>query len=96
MLSMVSKIISGVIGLIYLTVAFIAGGPIVGVQAAIVLVFPLALIWFSEELGSISSGMMGHSYVTAETPGCFLAFFGWAFLSIPAIALLFHLFKDDF
>jgi hypothetical protein len=89
---MLTKIVSGALGLIYVVAAYLGGGPIASVQVATALVFPLACVWYSEELGSISSGMMGRSYVTSETPGCFVAFFGWVVLLLPCIVLMVHIY----
>jgi hypothetical protein len=86
------RFVSGGLACLYIVLAYLSGRPIYAVKLATVLIFPVVLIWYSEELGSISSGMVGHSYVTAETPGCFLAFFGWAVLLSPVFLFVGNLF----
>ena len=51
---------------------------------AVFLVFPLACIWFSEEVGGYS-GFVGLHPVTSATPGCLIAVVGWLLLLAPAV-----------
>ena len=51
-----------------------------------VLVFPLALIWFPEELGGLTGYFARGMYVDTETPPIFLSIMGWFFLvGLPAL-----------
>jgi len=56
-----------------------------------VLLFPLMLIWFPEEIGSFTGyawGLMGN--VDTETPPIFVSIMGWLFLlGLPVLFLLF-------
>lgn len=48
------------------------------------LLFPLALIWFAEEIGSVT-GYFKSGYVNVQTPGVMVALMGWIFLLSPVI-----------
>ncbi len=54
--------------------------------------FPLALIWFSEPLGSFMGSVGRGGDVTSETPGWMIAGVGWIFLIALACAALWPLF----
>lgn len=55
---------------------------------AIGLVFPLALIWFPEEIGNLT-GYFKTGYVNVQTPGVIVSFLGWFFLvGLPLILFL--------
>lgn len=56
------------------------------------LLFPLALIWFSDLLGGMR-GMVGHcSQITAETPGWMVAGFGWIVLLVISGRIMYECF----
>ena len=82
--TMKSRVISGAIAVVYLGFAAYAGGGAAVMRFVIFLVFPLACIWFSEEMGSYTGMMRGHM-ITTETPRCLVAFFGWVLLLLPVI-----------
>jgi len=47
----------------------------------LVLLLPLALIWFPEQIGSMTGYFgVGHGSITAESPPLLVAFVGWVFL----------------
>jgi hypothetical protein len=77
-----SRIISLAIAIAYaIGLAVMQGGVDFGVARSwIILIMPLALIWFPEELGSITGNVGRGSYITHETPGAFIAAMGWFFL----------------
>ena len=45
----------------------------------LILLFPLALIWFPEVIGS-ATGFIGHGVVDSETPPWLVSAAGWFFL----------------
>jgi hypothetical protein len=55
------------------------------------LLLPLALIWFGDELGDYT-GPVPRGYVDQKTPGCVLKFFGWGLLLVPAVLFVYNLF----
>src|SRR5438105_6940962 len=60
------------------------------VSLAIVLLVPLGLIWFPEELGSFTGYVSRGSTIDNETPPFLVSFLGWLFLvliGIPVVAI---------
>ena len=84
---MKSKVLSALIAIAYLIPAGYQGGPEVFFKLAAFLVLPLVCIWFSEEMGSFTGVIGGHS-VNAPTPGCLVAFGGWTLLLLPVVLAL--------
>ena len=86
---MTSRILSGFIAVVYMIVAYFAGGGEATFKVAIYLVMPLACIWFSDAMGSYTgSAFDGRPAITETTPGCFVAFGGWVLLLLPIIAAI--------
>ena len=57
--------------------------------ASVVLMVPLALIWFPEKLGSMTGYFLKGSYVNAESPPTLLSIIGWLLLvGLPALFYL--------
>ncbi|HEY2416205.1 MAG TPA: hypothetical protein VGI40_28450 [Pirellulaceae bacterium] len=60
------------------------------VPLAVVLLVPLGLIWFPEELGCFTGYVSRGGYINNETPPTLVAFMGWLFLvliGIPIVAI---------
>jgi hypothetical protein len=51
----------------------------------VILLFPLALIWFPEELGSFTGYVGRGGYIDTESPPALISFMGWLFLVGPAL-----------
>jgi hypothetical protein len=84
----ISRGLSLVIAAIYLGFALIGGGGAAVIQLCVLLVWPLAMIWFPEPLGSLS-GYIGGGRVNVETPPFLVAFMGWFFLlGLPVVIAL--------
>ena len=81
MWSLASKIAAVLIAIAYLVITIIdEHGFNRGVMGlATVLLVPLALIWFPDEIGS-ATGSVGHGHVDAETPPALVSFMGWFLL----------------
>ncbi len=76
----VGKILSVLIAVAYAAFAIIDGGA-TGLKCSIALLFPLALIWFPDEIGSATGYFAGHMMrVDAETPPILISIMGWFFL----------------
>jgi uncharacterized membrane protein YGL010W len=58
-----------------------------GIQGLIMLI-PMALIWFPDVLGS-AVGYMGHGYIDEGTPAIFVSIMGWFFLLGLPVVLFF-------
>ena len=82
----VSRALSVLVAIGYIVIASQGGGPLV-FQCILFLIFPMALIWFSDEFGGYLGFMRGHA-ITAETPGCLVAVGGWLLLLLPVIMWL--------
>jgi hypothetical protein len=80
----IGKILSLLIAIGFAVFAFRAGG-LNGVKCSAVLLFPLVLIWFSEQIGSLT-GYFKSGYVNVQTPAVIVSFVGWLFLvGLPVI-----------
>jgi hypothetical protein len=78
-----SKILSVVVVLVYVLVAWIAVGeqraPAAVLTVLVSCLFPLAMIWFPDELGDMTGAVRG-GYIDRPSPGWLVAAFGWFFL----------------
>ncbi|MGB7767815.1 MAG: hypothetical protein WBN22_03060 [Verrucomicrobiia bacterium] len=61
------------------TVLAVKAGGMHGFECSAVLVFPLALIWFPEEIGGLT-GYFKSGYVNVQTPAVIISIIGWFFL----------------
>jgi hypothetical protein len=60
-------------------------------KGCIILLFPLVLIWFPEELGSFTGNIGRGGNISTETPAFLISIAGWFFLlAIPVLAYLSH------
>ena len=79
----ISKILSLIVVLIYAAAAWAsAGNQAAGAAVIYVLIgllFPLAMIWFPDELGDMTGAVRG-GYIDRPSPGWLVAAFGWFFL----------------
>lgn len=82
---MKSRLISGIIGLVYLVGAYLAFDGETAFKVGIFLILPLACIWFSDAMGGYTGVGMGRGAITSTTPGCLVAFGGWLLLFLPVI-----------
>lgn len=89
---MIGKILSAIIAVGYVSVAYAAGGGEAAIACTIYLILPLACIWFSEEMGSFTGTIRGHR-ITSTSPGCAVAFMGWVLLLLPPVVGLFLAFN---
>ena len=85
---MKSRIISGVIAIIYLIGAYRGAGGETAFKAGISLILPLACIWFSEEIGNYSGSIMRGGGPVTRSPGWLVAAIGWLILFLPGILAL--------
>lgn len=72
------KILSLLIGIGYMIAAISAYG-IRGLSIGVALIFPLALIWFPEEMGNYTGFYRG-KYIDTPTPPILITLCGWFFL----------------
>jgi hypothetical protein len=81
----VSRALSAAVALGYLALGYWIGGPYTVIQTAVFLLFPMAAIWFSEELGSLT-GNIRLQFIDRTSPGLLVAIFGWLLL-LPVIGV---------
>jgi hypothetical protein len=81
MLLLASRILSLLVAIGYVVAAVIdAGGATAEMLlGCLVLLLPLALIWFPEEIGD-ATGFVGRGHVDAETPAVLVSIMGWFLL----------------
>ena len=85
----IGKIASFVIAVGYAVLAITTGG-VTGLKCCLALLFPLALIWFPDEIGSATGYFAGHSLrVDVETPPLLISIMGWFFLVVLPVLLYF-------
>lgn len=82
------KLLSLVVALGYLVFAVVAEGGLTLelLGAAIVLLFPLLLIWFPYEVGSFTGYVGRGGNIDTETHPAIVSFMGWLFLLSPLMA----------
>lgn len=83
----VDRLISVVLAAVYLALAAMGGDARTIFGAIFWIVFALALIWFSDELGEYM-GLIRGSLVAAQSPGWLVRLFGWLFLLAPLVYIL--------
>jgi hypothetical protein len=86
-LDLASKVAAAVIAFGYVLGIVISEGGLTPevLKESLVLVLPLALIWFPDEIGSFT-GYVGHNgTVDTETPPAIVAGLGWFFLVAPLV-----------
>jgi len=89
----VARTLSLAIALVYLVAALIYGGWELLLIAAIVLIMPMAMIWFGDEIGDYVGGFhrIGKPYITKRSPGSLVSLFGWALLLAPVVIIVLRL-----
>jgi len=84
----IGKILGLVIAIGYAIFAFMHQG-MAGLKCSAAFLLPLALIWFPEEIGSVT-GYFRSGYVNVQTPGIMVSIIGWFFLvGLPVLLYLF-------
>ena len=81
------RIISLSIALIYIIFAFFVGNFLILLD----ILFPLACIWFGDELGRYTALWGLRPF--RQTPGYFVKFVGWILLLVPAIGIVYNEFS---
>jgi len=83
------------IAIVYLIAALIYGGWELLLIAAIVLIMPVAMIWFGDEIGEYVGGFhrIGKPYITKRSPGSLVSLFGWALLLAPIVIIILRLLR---
>lgn len=85
-----AKILGLVIVLAYAVLLIVNQSAETAYKGCAFLLLPLVLIWFPEELGSMTGYFLKGSYVNAESPPILLSIMGW-FLLVGVPVLLYFL-----
>lgn len=78
------------IAICYLIAALIIGGWQLFLIGIVALIWPVAMIWFGDEIGDYLGGFhrIGRPYITKKSPGSLVSFFGWVLLFAPLVIIL--------
>ncbi len=77
----IGKLISIAVAITYVIAVFVAGAPLKAIGAiCLALLLPVGLIWFPDEIGSISGYIGRGGLITTETPGFLITAAGWFLL----------------
>ncbi len=87
----IGKKLSLLISLAYIGIALLAGAGWEALTVVAYVIFPLACIWFSEEMGNYS-GILIQGGPMTPTPRRLVAIGGWLLLLIPFIFALYALY----
>jgi hypothetical protein len=89
----VARGISAGIAIVYLIAALLYGGWELLLIAAVVLIMPVAMIWFGDGIGDYVGGFhrIGKPYITKRSPGSLVTLFGWALLLAPVVLVILRL-----
>jgi hypothetical protein len=79
-----NRLISVLVAVIYLAIAFAHGGMGLAFKLGLFLILPLACIWFADAMGGYT-GLLGSMPITAPSPGVFVRILGWLLLLLPLI-----------
>ena len=88
MATVLNRGLSLFVALVYLTAAYLYGSGLLTAKVAVVLLLPMACIWFPEALGEYT-GVMRLQAITASTPAFLVCAGGWLLLvGVPLVAYL--------
>ena len=86
MATLTNRGLSFLVATAYLVIALVFGGGLVAAKLAVVLLLPLACIWFPKALGNYT-GVMRLQAITASTPAFLVCAGGWLLLvGVPLVA----------
>lgn len=83
-----NRVLSALLAVLYLIIAFLAAGGEGAFKLAIFLIFPLVCIWFSEAMGDYVGPTWSGPSISTPTPGIFICIAGWLLLLLPVIILI--------
>jgi hypothetical protein len=79
-----NRVISGLIAVIYLALAFAHGGMEPVFKFGLYLILPLFCIWFYDAMGSYT-GLTSWMISVSSSPGVLVLILGWLLLFLPVI-----------
>jgi hypothetical protein len=82
-----NRALSGLLAAVYIIGAFVGQGAEAGCKVVLLVIFPLACIWFSEAMGGYTGPTTGIA-ITAPSPGLIVRILGWVVLLLPLIFVI--------
>ena len=82
-----NRTLSGLLAICYIVVAFATGGGETGCKVMLMVILPLACIWFGDAMGGYT-GPSGSIWITAPSPGIMVQIVGWLVLLLPVFSIL--------
>jgi len=82
-----NRALSGLVAVIYIIGAFVARGAEAGCKVTLLVIFPLACIWFSDAMGRYTGPTAGIA-ITAPSPALIVRILGWVVLLLPLILVI--------
>ncbi|HLX95271.1 MAG TPA: hypothetical protein VKU37_05970 [Verrucomicrobiae bacterium] len=81
---------SSLVAITYIALALIFSGGALAFKLGLILIMPLACIWFSDAMGSYTGlGLMAYDYpITKQSPGILVCIMGWVVLLLPAVIVV--------
>ena len=79
-----NRIVSALIAALYLIFAYVHGGAELAFKIGLLVIFPLACIWFANAMGGYT-GPTTNIAITKASPGLIVAILGWLLLLLPVI-----------
>jgi hypothetical protein len=79
-----NRILSGLLAVLYVGGAYMHAGAELAWKVALGVIFPLACIWFGDEMGGYI-GPTSSGAITSPTPGWLVCIGGWLVLLLPVL-----------
>jgi hypothetical protein len=79
-----NRILSGLLAALYVVGAYVAAGGEGAAKTVLCVIFPLACIWFGDEMGGYI-GPTSSGAITSPTPGPLVCIGGWLLLLLPIL-----------
>jgi hypothetical protein len=84
-----NRLLSLVVALSYLVIAYIIGGGEILMKTVLFLVLPMAAIWYGDALGDYTGtfpSVLSTFPITGRSPGSMVTVAGWILLLMPIVA----------
>ena len=79
-----NRILSSLLAIVYIALAAVFGGAELAFKTGLMVILPLACIWFSEAMGGYT-GLAGTYAITEKSPAIFVRIMGWTLLLSPIV-----------
>ena len=83
-----SRMISGLIAILYLVSAWLTGGGQSAVPVLLFIILPLLCIWFPDAMGQYTGAFLSRTPISRPSPTGFVWFLGWVLLALPLVLRL--------